>query len=146
MERQHQRDGLLQWYDSHIYTVRQPVPFHHLYGNDYYKGKGFSRQCTGISYTWSFTTTGDADPPTVSSTNPANGGAGAAINRIITAAFSEAMQSSTINTNTFTVSDGIGKINGTVSYSGTTAAFTPSRNLSASTTYTARITTGGEGI
>ena len=104
--------------------------------------KDLAGNAMASAYTWSFTTTGDADPPTVSSTNPANGGAGAAINRIITATFSETMQSSTINTNTFTVSDGIGKINGTVSYSGTTATFTPSRNLSASTTYTARITTG----
>ena len=60
----------------------------------------------------------------------------------ITATFSEAMQSSTINTNTFTVSNGAGNISGTVSYSGTTATFTPSANLGFNTMYTARITTG----
>ena len=92
-------------------------------------------------YTWTFTTTEDADPPTVSSTNPANGAASVAINSTITATFSEAMQSSTINTNTFTVSDGSNNISGTVSYSDTIATFTPSGNLSNSTTYTARITT-----
>jgi hypothetical protein len=93
------------------------------------------------AYTWSFTTTGDADPPTVSSTIPPNGAAGVNVNNTINAMFSEAMQSSTINTNTFTVSDGSGNIGGTVSYSGTTATFTPSSNMSDSTTYTARITT-----
>ncbi len=92
-------------------------------------------------YTWSFTTTEDADPPTVSSTSPANGAASVAINSAITATFSEAMQSSTINTNTFTVSDGSNNISGTVSYNDTTATFTPSVSLSNSTTYTARITT-----
>ena len=93
-------------------------------------------------YIWSFTTTGDADPPTVSSTNPANGAAGVAISSSINATFSESMQTSTINTNTFTVSNSNGNSNGTVSYSGTTATFVPSSNLSDSTTYTARITTG----
>ena len=92
-------------------------------------------------YTWSFTTTEDEEPPTVSSTSPANGAASVAINSAITATFSEAMQSSTINTNTFTVSDGSDTISGTVSYNDTTATFTPSGSLSNSTTYTAKITT-----
>ena len=104
--------------------------------------KDLAGNAMASDYTWSFTTTGDVAPPTVSSTNPANGAVGVAINRTITATFSEAMQSSTINTNTFNVSDGSGNIGGTVSYSGTTATFTPSGNLSHFTTYTATITTG----
>ena len=92
-------------------------------------------------YTWNFTTTEDADPPTVSSTNPANGAAGVALNSAITATFSEAMQSSTINTDTFTVSNGSNTVSGTISYNDTTATFTPSVSLSNSTTYTAKITT-----
>ena len=96
-------------------------------------------------YTWTFTT-GDFIAPTVSSTSPVNGATGVAINSTITAAFSETMQSSTINTNTFTVSDAKGNISGRISYSGTTATFTPSSNLSDSTTYTARITTGVKDI
>ena len=96
-------------------------------------------------YTWSFATTVggvDITPPTVISTIPANGVAVVAINTTITATFSEAMQSSSINTNTFTVSDSSGNISGTVSYSGTTATFTPSANLDFNTIYKARITTG----
>ena len=58
-----------------------------------------------------------------------------AINSVITATFSEAMLSSAINTDTFTVSDGNGIISGTVSYSDKTATFTPSNSLSDSTTY-----------
>ena len=78
--------------------------------------------------------------PTVSSTSPSNGATGVAINSTITATFSEAMQASTITTDTFTV----GGVAGTVTYdSGSkTATFTPSSNLSYSTIYTAIITTG----
>ena len=83
-------------------------------------------------------------PPTVSSTSPANGAIGVAANATISATFSEAMDSSTITTSTFTVSTGGINISGTVSYDSTTkkATFTPSSNLSFPTTYTATITTG----
>src|SRR3990172_6665378 len=83
-------------------------------------------------------------PPSVISTSPANGVTGVGTNVVVTATFSEAMQSSTINTDTFTVRNGSSNISGTVSYSGTTATFTPSANLSASTTYTATVTTGAK--
>ncbi|MEK6738615.1 MAG: Ig-like domain-containing protein, partial [Planctomycetota bacterium] len=93
-------------------------------------------------YTWSFITTGDVDftAPTVSSTSPANGGAGVDVSSIITAAFIEEMDATTITTDTFTVNDGSSYIRGTVSYSDTTATFTPSGNLPSYTTITARIT------
>lgn len=85
---------------------------------------------------------GDTTPPTVSSVSPANGATDVAINTVITATFSEAMNSSTINTSTFTLNSTSGAVTGTVTYSGTTATFTPSSNLSYSATYTATITTG----
>ncbi len=116
--------------DSTVYTARISRWVRDLSGN-----------AMSSDYTWSFTTV-DTTSPIVSSTSPVNGATGVAINSIITATFSEVMQSSTINTNTFTVSDGKDNISGTVSYSGTTATFIPSRNLSDSTIYTARITTG----
>ncbi len=76
--------------------------------------------------------------PIVSATNPVSGGVNIAVGNAITATFSEAMTSATINNTTFTVSG----VTGTVSYSGTTATFTPSGPLAYSTTYTATITTG----
>jgi hypothetical protein len=42
----------------------------------------------------------DTTPPTVSSVNPASGAAGVAITTAVTATFSEAVNASTINTNT----------------------------------------------
>jgi hypothetical protein len=94
-------------------------------------------------YTWSFTTGSppDTTPPTVISTSPVNGVTGVDVNTTITADFSEAMDASTINTGTFTVNDVTGSIAGTVSFSGTTATFTPATDLDHDTTYTATITT-----
>ncbi len=98
-------------------------------------------------YTWSFTTAapanGNGEPPTVISTSPDKGATEVAINTTITATFSEAMDVSTINTSTFTVSNG-SNISGTVTYSGTIATFTPSSDLAYDITYTATITTGTE--
>ncbi len=85
----------------------------------------------------------DTTPPTVSSTSPASSATGVGIGSAISATFSEDMDSSTITTSAFTLSSSSGSsVSGTVSYSNKTATFTPSSNLSYSTTYTATITTG----
>ena len=82
--------------------------------------------------------------PTVSSTSPANLVTGVAFNSGITATFSEAMNSSTITTATFTLMQGTSFVSGAVSYTGTTAMFTPVSNLAPNTVYTATITTGAK--
>ncbi|RNI33543.1 DUF3494 domain-containing protein [Hanamia caeni] len=97
-------------------------------------------------YVWNFTTSGDATPPTVIATDPLNAATSIALNKKVTATFSEAMDSSTINSTTFTLKQGANAISGTVSYSGTTATFTPSVNFAASTTYTATITTAAKDV
>ena len=83
--------------------------------------------------------------PTVSSTSPTSVSISVSLNTIVTATFSEAMNSSTITTATFTLMQGTSFVSGTVSYSGTTATFAPSSSLSANTAYTATITTGAQG-
>jgi Bacterial Ig-like domain len=97
-----------------------------------------------VNYVWSFTAgaTADTTPPMVSSTSPADGAIGVAINTSISATFSETMDASTVTPVTFTLSGGSGPVAGTVIYSGTTAAFTPSADLAGNTAYTATITTG----
>jgi hypothetical protein len=96
------------------------------------------------NYTWGFTTgaASDTTPPTVSSTSPAANATGVAVNNAVTAAFSEAMDATTITTTTFTLKQGITVVPGSVTYSGTTATFTPANTLAHGTTYTATITTG----
>ncbi|HME56504.1 MAG TPA: ice-binding family protein [Candidatus Lokiarchaeia archaeon] len=79
--------------------------------------------------------------PTVSSTIPVNGATGVAVNSAMAAIFSTTMNSSTINTTTFTLKQGATPVSGTVNYTGVTATFTPASNLAASTVYTANITT-----
>ena len=83
----------------------------------------------------------DTIAPTVISTTPATGATGVDVSSAVSATFSEVMDSLTVNTATFMVKNGSGNVAGTVSYSGTTATFTPLNNLTYSTTYTATITT-----
>jgi hypothetical protein len=83
--------------------------------------------------------------PAVTATAPANGATGAPITQVITASFNEAMNATTINTSTFTVAGPGGTlVGGAVTFSGTTASFTPTAALAPSTLYTATITTGAE--
>jgi hypothetical protein len=84
--------------------------------------------------------------PTVSATNPINGATGVAI---ITAAFSKPMNASTITAATFVMSgQGGAAVAGTVTYDASTAIarFSPSVALTASTAYTATITTGAKDV
>src|SRR5439155_1081554 len=80
-------------------------------------------------------------PPTVVSITPANGATGACSLAVLTATFSEAMNSSTINTTTFTVSPGVTGII-TDDVADTIFTFTPSSPLAINTLYAATITTG----
>lgn len=93
------------------------------------------------NYSWSFITGApDLTPPSVSSTNPADGATWVPINSSITATFSEALLAATINNVTFTLRDAANtQVAGTVSYSGTTATFTPTSDFKYSTKYFATI-------
>jgi len=94
------------------------------------------------NFVWTFTTGGI---PTVISTVPANGAVGVTVAQVITATFNEAINATTINTSTFTVTGpGGASVTGAVTYSGTTGTFTPAAHLAPSTLYTATITTGAK--
>jgi Tol biopolymer transport system component len=84
-------------------------------------------------------------PPTVDSTSPAHNANDVAVGAAIAATFSEPMNGSTIDVNTFTLNNGV---TGTVTYdaNSTTATFTPTNNLDYDTTYTATITTAAEDL
>ena len=93
-------------------------------------------------YSWNFTTILDIIPPTVIATDPLNLATSVAVNKVITAKFSEAMAPATITALTFTLNDGDLPVAGTVTYSGTTATFTLLADLDIFKTYYATITTG----
>jgi len=82
--------------------------------------------------------------PQVSSTDPANAATDVALNQKIAATFNRAMDASTITASTFTLLSGTTAVPGFISYSGTTAIFSPASNLAPNTTYTATITTGAK--
>lgn len=84
-------------------------------------------------------------PPNVDSTTPADNANGVGLGAAISATFTEPMNGSTIDTNTFTLNNGV---TGTVTYdaNSNTARFTPASNLNYDTTYTATITTAAEDL
>jgi hypothetical protein len=92
-------------------------------------------------YVWSFNT---GSIPIVVSTDPANGAANVAVNKVITATFSTNMNPATINSTTFLLKQGTTSVTGVVTYIGMTASFTPAVPLSPGTVYTGTITTGAK--
>jgi hypothetical protein len=87
-------------------------------------------------------------PPTVTNETPPNASTLVCPNTaVITATFSKAMNPATLNTTTFTLAGPGGtSVSGAVTYVSATdvATFTPAGALSASTAYTATITTGAQ--
>ena len=98
------------------------------------------------NFVWTFTTASSAcAPPTVISVTPPTGAVGVCTSSAVTATFSQAMNPSTINTTTFTLTGpGTTPVAGVVTYAASTATFTPSSPLALSTLYTATITTGAK--
>jgi hypothetical protein len=83
----------------------------------------------------------------VISETPLNGSTGVCPSLVVTATFSRAMNPSTINTATFTLTGpGTTAVAGIVTYAASTATFTPSSPLALNTLYTATITTGAKDI
>ena len=109
--------------------------------------KDLAGNALASAFIWTFTTgpAPDTTAPTVSSTAPPANATGVALNTLITATFSEAMDPLTITTATVKLACPAGTaITGTVGYAvnGNVATFTPASNLPTSTTCTATITTG----
>jgi hypothetical protein len=110
--------------------------------------KDLAGNALASNYVWSWTTgtVADTTAPTVTSTINANGATGVPINTKVGATFSEGMDPLTITTVTFLFKQGATPVSGTVTYSLVSAVFTPASNLTASTVYTATITTGAKDL
>ena len=85
---------------------------------------------------------GSAQAPAITSTSPASGATGAAINAVVEVAFDRPMMA--LTTSTFTLAQGATSIAGAVTNraDGVSATLTPAANLAPNTSYTATITTG----
>lgn len=91
-------------------------------------------------FVWTFNTV-LLPVPTIELTAPVNMATNVALNQVITADFSEAMQASTITETSFLVSLNGNPVTGNVTYTGLRASFTPDSPLLAGSTYSATITT-----
>ena len=126
---------------STLYTATVTTGAIDLYGN-----------ALAANFVWTFTTGSTVclnGPPTVVSVVPPDGANGVCQNTVVVAVFSEAMNPSTINTTTFTLTDPGGTaVTGTVVYDSPSraATFTPTSSLALDTTYTATITTGAQDL
>jgi hypothetical protein len=96
------------------------------------------------AYSWTFTTgvAPDVTPPTVSSTVPASGAIGVAINASITTTFSEAMAPASLTAATVTLKQGTTPVAVVVTAAGSVATMAPVSPLAYSTTYDASISVG----
>ncbi|MEL7833718.1 Ig-like domain-containing protein [Fodinibius sp. Rm-B-1B1-1] len=107
----------------------------------------FNGNALDNNYSWNFTTEViDQTPPSVESTNPQDGQQDVPVDIQLTATFSEQLDPATVTTNTFRLQSSNGPISGSVSYSGTTATYTPDNPLADGTTFTATITNGIEDL
>jgi len=78
--------------------------------------------------------------PVVLSTDPENGSINVPLDQVVTATFNEEMKAASFTNASFTL-QAADFVSGTVSFSGTTASFTPNAPLALNTTYTATIKT-----
>lgn len=84
----------------------------------------------------------DTTPPTVISTSPANNETGVPVTSIINITFSESIDPSTFNTDTFSLRNNGSNVEGEISFNGAVVTFRPLTNLTYNTAYTTTITTG----
>ena len=108
--------------------------------------KDLAGNALAAKYTWNFTTLKDIISPTVVLTDPTDLATSVAVDKVITATFSEAMDPLTMTGLTFMLSDGDVPVAGTVTYSGMVASFTPTADLLTNHTYYATITTGAKDL
>lgn len=127
------------------FTPIDPLAYNKVYTATMAKGvKDPANNAMIADYVWTFTSGSLSDNviPIVISTDPADDATGVALNKKISATFSEAMNPLTLNNSTFLINNGATAITGVVTYSGNTALFSPAINLLPNTTYTGTITTG----
>jgi hypothetical protein len=126
------------------------VPTELLAQNTQYTGtvkssvKDLKGNALQTDYVWTFRTGSVGTGPLVISTDPLNNASGVALNKVVTATFNMAMDPATLTTATFKLQQGTTSVQGTVTYSGTTASFAPTGDLLLGKTYTATIYTGAK--
>ena len=128
------------WGATATFTPTAPLASDTVYSATISGGvKDLSGNFLGNAYFWTFQTKAMTR---IVATSPTPYSYPFALNGLVTATFSSALDASTVNANNFTLSGPSGLIPGTVAYSGLTASFTPSALLTVNTVYRASITSG----
>jgi len=96
-----------------------------------------------MEYVWVFST-GTLLRPVVITADPINDANAVPLNKTISATFNMEMNSSTLNSTTFKVSEGVNAVAGTISYTESTVTFVPASPLLTNKIYTVTITTGAK--
>ncbi|MBI4650442.1 Ig-like domain-containing protein, partial [Candidatus Desantisbacteria bacterium] len=127
------------------------IPVRNLRNNSNYTGvitrgvKDISGNTLQENYVWNFATR-DTIAPEIVLVSPDNGASRIPINTIITAVFSEPLDSTSINNNTFYIESGLEgrgqNAEGRINFNNRIVTFTPASPLETNTTYTVTITTG----
>jgi len=117
----------------------------------YRLGSGFPNSSFQASNYWVdvvfVTSLVDTKPPMVSSVTPANAAASVDPGTSVSANFSEPIAPTSVTSTSFVLRDGNGNaVSASASASGSTATLRPSSNLQPSTTYTATLVSGSNGI
>ncbi len=109
--------------------------------------KDLSDNALAADYSWTFRSSAKSDltPPTVTSSAPANGAIGVGTNTAVAVSFSEAIDAGTLR-GAFSLSEGVNAVAGFTTYIGQAAVFNPTSPLSASTTYTATVSTAAKDL
>jgi len=129
------------------FTPDTPLSFGTLYSATITTGaKDLAGYALADDYTWEFTTLEAPVQPVVINTDPVDEAINVALYKVITATFSKTMDAATINASTFTLSNGLIPVTGSINYSGVVATFTPDTPLSFGTLYTATITDGAKDV
>ncbi len=100
------------------------------------------------NFIWTFATGQAADTlaPSVIATSPVGGATDVAVNRDLSATFSEAMDPSTVTVSSFVLMQGTTTVSGLVTYAGRAASFNPASDFAFDTTYTATVTNGARDL
>ncbi|HIJ86788.1 MAG TPA: OmpA family protein [Desulfuromonadales bacterium] len=127
--------------------VRHAILIHDTGDNNVEYSAGLTFQFGGVRKTAAaIAAVEDTTIPTVIFTAPVNGATMVYVNQKANVAFSEDMDTTTINTESFTLKQGSTPVSGSVTATGSTATFTPLYNYEKGKVYTATVTTGAKDL
>ncbi len=117
----------------------------YVYGSDAFPSSSYNSTNYWVEPVFVKASATNTTPPTVLATSPAGNSTSEGVVTSISATFSEALDPTTVNTSTMSLTTSAGlPVSGTVSYNASShiATFTPSINLPASSTFTASLAGG----